>query len=76
MWFLNSRRLLPYFPHSVILPKIGHLKASASDQKIVGNLFQPIGGLITGNCIHQGFRRKATVDVIGQIGNIQFPRIL
>ena len=40
------------------------------DQKIVGNSFQPIGGLITGNCIHQGFRRKVTVDVIGQIGNI------
>ena len=30
-----------------------------TDQKIVGNSFQPIGGLITGNCIHQGFRRKS-----------------
>ena len=46
------------------------------DQKIVGNLFQPIGGLIIGNCIHQGFRRKVTVDVIDQIGYIQFPRII
>ena len=46
------------------------------DQKIVGNSFQPIGGLISGNCIHQGFRQKVTVDAIGQIGNIQFPRIL
>ena len=49
---------------------------STSDQKIVGNLFRPIGGLITGNCIHQGFRWNVTVDVIGQIGTIQFPRIL
>ena len=47
-----------------------------SAQKIVGNSFQPIGDLITGNSIHQGFRRKVTVDVIDQIGNIQFPRIL
>ena len=47
-----------------------------TDQKIVGNLFQPISGLITGNCIHQGIRRKVTVGVIGQIGKIQFPRIL
>ena len=47
-----------------------------ADHKIVGNSFQPIGGLITGNCIHQGFRWKITVGVFGQIGNIQFPRIL
>ena len=47
-----------------------------SDQKTVENSFQPIGGLITGNCIQQGFWRKVTVDVIGHIGNIQFPRIL
>ena len=47
-----------------------------SDQKIVGNSFQPIGVLITGNGIHQSFRRKVTVDVIGQIGNLQLPRIL
>ena len=45
----------------------------STDQK---NSFQPIGVLITGNCIHQGFRWKVTADVIGQIGNIQFPRIL
>ena len=47
-----------------------------SDQKIVGNSFQPIGGLITGKCIHQGIRRKVTEDVIGQIYYIWFPRIL
>ena len=47
-----------------------------SDQKTVGNSFEPMGGLITGNCVHQCFRRKVTVDVIGQIGNMQFPRIL
>ena len=51
-------------------------QSPCADQKIVGNLLQPIGGLITGNCIHQGFRQKVTGDVIGQIGNIQFPRIL
>ena len=55
--------------------RICHI-CSSPDQKIVGNSLQPIGGLITGNCIYQGFRRKVTVDVIGQIGNIQFPRIL
>ena len=44
--------------------------------KIVGNSFTPIGGLITGYSIHQGFRQKVTMDVIGQIGNIQFSRIL
>ena len=42
----------------------------------LGNSLQPMGDLITGNCIYQGFRRKVTVNVIGQIGNIQFPRIL
>ena len=47
-----------------------------SVQKIVGNSFQPIAGLMTGNSIHQGFRWKVRVDVIGQIGYIQFPRIL
>ena len=47
-----------------------------SDQKIIGNSFQPIGALITGKCIHQGFRRKVTEDVIGQIYYIWFPRIL
>ena len=38
-----------------------------SDQKILGNSFQPIGGHITG---------KVTEDVIGQIYYIWFPRIL
>ena len=48
----------------------------SSDQKTVGNSFQPIGGLISGNCIHHGFRQKVTVDVTGQISDIQFPGIL
>ena len=56
--------------------KSRHVVPKTTDQKIVGNSFQPIGGLITGNCFHQGFGWKVTVDVIGQIGNIQFPRIL
>ena len=43
-----------------------------SDQKIGGNSFQPIGGLITGNCIHQGIRRKVTVDVIGRSAAYKF----
>ena len=55
---------------------IGWDEFNTTDQKIVENSFQPIGSLITGNYIHQGFRWKVTVDVIGQIGNIQFPRIL
>ena len=45
-------------------------------EKIVGNLFQPIGGFITGKCIHQGFRREVIEDVISQIYYIWFPRIL
>ena len=49
---------------------------ASADQKIIGNSFQPIGGFLSGSCIHQDFRRKVSVDVIGQIGNIQFPRIL
>ena len=42
------------------------------DQKIVGNGFQPIGILVTGNCIHQGFKQKVITHLIGQIGTQGF----
>ena len=64
------------FDRYQILSPIKQSSMQPCRSKIVGNSFQPIGGLITGNYIHQGFRQKVTVDVIGQIGNIQFPRTL
>ena len=38
------------------------------DQKIVGNSFQPIGVIITGNRIHRSFMLTGTEDPIGQLG--------
>ena len=43
-----------------------------TNKKIVGNSFQPIGGLVTENCIHQGFRQKVTVDIIGGLATYNF----
>ena len=42
----------------VTLVMLKTMPLNSSDQKIVGNSFQPVGDLITGNCINQGFRRK------------------
>ena len=45
---------------------------TGTDQKIVGNGFQPIGIQIIGNCIHEGFSRKVITHRIGQIGTWDF----
>ena len=48
-------------------------------QKIVGNSFQPICVIITGNPIHQSVMLRGTRDPIGQLGfiaNEEFPSIL
>ena len=50
-----------------------------ADQKIVGNSFQPMGVIITGNPIHQRVMSRGTIDPIGQLGyitNQEFPSIL